>query len=171
MLYGGGYKYFYDTGKKELIEEKFFKSGWIFKDLLKHNFINGIGIIAKKSTFDDVGGFDENAMLEDWDMWLRIAEKYQVGYYKTPLAYYGRANNNTSSNIAYMDKGLDYILKKYSIYKEVKYARKKNKLYHAYEYATTQPSLKSLKFIIKNFQFNFIYFRQFVKCILGMLNT
>jgi glycosyltransferase involved in cell wall biosynthesis len=78
MLYGGGYKYFYDTGKNVLWNSPLWKSGWVFKDLLSFNFINSIGVVIKKSTFDDIGLFDENSKLEDWDLWLRIAQKYPI---------------------------------------------------------------------------------------------
>ena len=49
-----------------------------FDDFLVNNnpARNGSSLLIRKSCFDDVGGFDEGAatVLEDLDMWLRIAE-------------------------------------------------------------------------------------------------
>jgi len=164
MLYGGGYKYFYDTGKAELMNDPRWKSGWIFKDLLKGNFINGIGILFKKSTLDDVGLFDEQSLVEDWDLWLRIAEKYPIGFIPDPLSYYGQqTGNNTSSNTSYMDKGVVYIFDKYAHHPEIEKAKNSYWLYRVYERASGKPSWQDMKFILKNFQFNPVYFKQLVK--------
>lgn len=48
----------------------------------RHLWIGGSasGILLKKSVFDQVGLFDETlSAAEDWDMWLRIVDKYRIG--------------------------------------------------------------------------------------------
>ena len=53
--------------------------GVVFKELLERNKIasSGSGVLIKKEIFDIVGLFDENLRFaEDWDMGLRIAEKF-----------------------------------------------------------------------------------------------
>ncbi|MEO6539854.1 MAG: glycosyltransferase [Ferruginibacter sp.] len=164
MIYGAGYNYYYDTGKAVLMKKAHRKSGWVFKDLLAGNFINGIGFVMKKTTLDDVGLFDEKSLIEDWEMWLRIAEKYPIGYLDKPLVYHGqRTGSNTSANTAYMDKGEEYIYNKYAHHKEIESAKKKRRLFHVYKAASAKPTLKNFLFILKNFQFNFIYFKQVFK--------
>lgn len=167
MIYGAGYNYYYDTGEISIMNTSNCKSGWIFKDLLKGNFVNGIGFIIKKSTLDNVGLFDEHSRVEDWDLWIRIAEKYPIGFIDKPLVYYGqRTGGNITSNIAYMDKGADYIFEKYAHHHQMGEAKRNYKLYRVYQYASAKPSLKNLKFILKNFQFNLVYFKQVLKfCI------
>ncbi|MEO7561807.1 MAG: glycosyltransferase family A protein [Ferruginibacter sp.] len=168
MVYGSGYKYFYDTCKTVPINKKHFKSGWVLKDLLKMNFINTIGFVIKKSTLIDVGLFDENSLIEDWDMWIRVAEKYPIGYLDKQLIYYGhRTGNNVSANIEFMDKGAEYIFNKYAHHKEIVGAKKKYKLYRVYQIASEKPNLKNLLFILKNFQLNFIYFKQIFKFLVN----
>ena len=57
--------------------------GNIYRNLLTGNFISGSGssILIKSEVFKDVGYFDETLKAsEDWDMWLRIAQKYQFDY-------------------------------------------------------------------------------------------
>jgi alpha-1,3-rhamnosyltransferase len=164
MVYGAGYRYFYDTGRTELMDTTGCKSGWIFKDLLQGNFINGIGFIIRKETLDNVGLFDENSMVEDWDLWLRISERYQIGFFEKPMIYYGQqTGSNISANADYMDKGAEYIFSKYAHHKEIAEAKKKYWLYRVYQRASAKPSMANFKFILKNFQFNAIYFKQLVK--------
>lgn len=57
--------------------------GDVYSKLLTGNFISGSGssILIKANVFKDVGYFDETLKAsEDWDMWLRIAKKYQFDY-------------------------------------------------------------------------------------------
>lgn len=62
--------------------------GKVYSKLLTGNFISGSGssILIKASVFKEIGYFDENLNAsEDWDMWLRIAKKYQFDYVDEPL--------------------------------------------------------------------------------------
>jgi GT2 family glycosyltransferase len=51
--------------------------------------------------FDKVGFFDPNAWAEDFDMNLRIAERYKLGYIDDFLACYRRGGNSNSSKRSY----------------------------------------------------------------------
>jgi hypothetical protein len=56
--------------------------------LLTGNFISGSGssVLIKSEVFKEVGLFDENLRAsEDWDMWLRIAEKFHFDFVDFPL--------------------------------------------------------------------------------------
>lgn len=170
ILYGNGYKYYYDTGKTVLMDGAFWKSGWVFNDLLGSNFINPIGVVIKKTTFDAVGLFDEHSKLEDWDMWLRVALKYPIGFLDKPLVYYGRSTgSNITADSAYMDAGVSYIFNKYTGYKGIKKAQKKYWLFRVYETASVKPSWSNFVFILKHFQFNWLYARHVLKFFAGVL--
>jgi glycosyltransferase involved in cell wall biosynthesis len=52
----------------------------VYEDLLKGNFIPAMSIMIKKKVLLEVGYFDENLNYEDYDMWLRIAEKYKIHF-------------------------------------------------------------------------------------------
>lgn len=58
----------------------------------QNGFSGGIGIVIKKSCFSEIGLFDENLkILEDWDLWLRIAlKRLKIGYIQHPLFIYRR---------------------------------------------------------------------------------
>jgi len=68
----------------------------IYETLLKGNIIPALTVMVRKKCFDDVGVFDENLRGEDHDMWLRITQKYPVGFIDEPLAYYRMHSSNAS---------------------------------------------------------------------------
>jgi len=68
-----------------------------FKGLLLQNHILQMSMMMKRTVLDNVGLFDENSILEDWDMWLRIAYKYKIAYLPDALCYYRRHTTNTSN--------------------------------------------------------------------------
>lgn len=88
---------FEDNGNETPLEIKHSRGGWIFDDLIVNQFhIPAVSNMIRKSVFQDVGVFDENLWVEDWDMWLRIANKYQIGYLDEYLAYYRQHETNIS---------------------------------------------------------------------------
>ena len=70
------------------------RTGRIAKRLLSRNFICNSTILARRSCFGEAGFFDEKLFTHaDWDMWLRLAERYKVGYINSPLTLYRRSTN------------------------------------------------------------------------------
>ena len=175
MVYNDFQYYNYDTGvfwKNKKRKRKDFKSGWVFKEILKKNFIVTVGNTIKRDTLNNVGLWDEKSPIEDWDMWIRIAEKYQIGFIPKDLAFYGiKSGTNITGNLDYMIKGCNYILNKYSQHKEIKYARNYTNKVIIYRYATREKSLKSLKLILKDFKFEVFYFKQIIKVGFGIINS
>lgn len=80
--------------KKDKMQKKpFFNhkmpSGNIFEYLLmSENYIPALSVCIRKDVFDEVGGYDEDIIAEDFQMWLKIAQKFEVGYLDKPLAIY-----------------------------------------------------------------------------------
>ena len=55
------------------------KSGYIYPELLRRNFIGGPTLLIKKQCFDKVGCFNEELMFfEDWEFVLRLAKEYDA---------------------------------------------------------------------------------------------
>ena len=55
-------------------------SGWIFEQCLPLCIVSPSAVIIHKSVLDDVGLFNEGMpVCEDYDLWLRVAKKYQIG--------------------------------------------------------------------------------------------
>jgi glycosyltransferase involved in cell wall biosynthesis len=74
-------------------------SGNIFNNLLKGNFIPANATLIKKIVFESIGLFDEALEYEDYDMWLRIAEKYPIIYSQQPSLLYRIKKSSFSFNI------------------------------------------------------------------------
>ena len=55
-------------------------SGYCFKENITNTLIGASTVMCHKSIFDDVGLFDEKLQAcEDYDLWLRILDKYELG--------------------------------------------------------------------------------------------
>ena len=66
--------------------------GDIFWDLLEHNLIPVPTALARKSSLLAVGGFNTALKAtEDWDMWLRLSERFSIAAVAEPIAIYRKA--------------------------------------------------------------------------------
>lgn len=73
--------------------------GKCYRELLKQNFISTSSVMMSKSIFDDVGPFiAENRGRLDYEMWLRVAKKYEIDYISQPLFLYKVHADRLSSN-------------------------------------------------------------------------
>ncbi|MDD4899955.1 MAG: hypothetical protein PHG68_05120, partial [Candidatus Omnitrophica bacterium] len=58
-------------------------------------FIPSPSPLVRREVFDNLGAFCEDiAPCEDWEMWMRIAAKYKVGFVNEPLARYRLHRDN-----------------------------------------------------------------------------
>jgi len=65
------------------------KSGWVLNSLFKANFIRTSSAMIRKECFERVGLFDQSLPeCEEYDMWLRIAKQYPIGFINKPLTVY-----------------------------------------------------------------------------------
>jgi len=88
---------FDDFSNEKFLDIPNTKGGWIFNDLIVNNFfIPAISVLIKKEVLNKVGLFDESLWVEDWDMWLRISNKYEVGFINEYFAYYRQHDSNSS---------------------------------------------------------------------------
>jgi alpha-1,3-rhamnosyltransferase len=67
-----------------------------FDQLIMGNSIAALTVMMKRKVFIEVGGFDQKLRVEDWDMWLRISNKYEIGYMDEFLAFYRMHHNNST---------------------------------------------------------------------------
>lgn len=172
MIYGNGYTYNNESQEISLFYKNPPVTGSIFRELLEGRNINPQGILYKYTLIKSLGFFDENGNVEDRDLWLRIAQVATIGYVHKALTFY-RVNhgNNISSNIEYIRSGNEYFFKKYELEypKEVKEARVKQYQFFAYILAEKKPSWETLKFMLKNYQLDYIYNKQILKCVINMI--
>jgi glycosyltransferase involved in cell wall biosynthesis len=84
--------------EKGLCTEK----GNIYLSLVTSNRFPPMAALTRKYCVDEVGGFDENRLIsEDWDFWLRIAQKgYIFDYLPNVLVKYRFHGSNMTLNVA-----------------------------------------------------------------------
>lgn len=65
------------------------RSGWVLEDLFARNYIRTSSVVVRKACIEKVGGFDESLEeCEDYDLFLRVAAEYPIGFIDDPLAVY-----------------------------------------------------------------------------------
>lgn len=97
------------SGKKHI------KAGLAFSELLKQCFIILSSVIVKRECLERVGVFDEKLKCwEGYDLWLRIAFKYQIGFVNAPL-YMRRIRDNSTFFSSRLNEitGLITVMKKW----------------------------------------------------------
>ena len=77
--------------------------------------INTLTVMAPRGVLVDLGGFDERRELhvEDWDLWLRIAARYDIGFLPIPLAVH-RPGGSMSSAVEKTYRGQEMVIDKVS---------------------------------------------------------
>lgn len=76
------------------------ETGNVVTALLHANKIIASAAMVRRSCFEEVGGFNEAYFGSgDWEMWLRIAEKWPIGYVDAPLTFYRVHGENASHKL------------------------------------------------------------------------
>lgn len=159
-------KYFYqDKGVAEPMTKQYHE-GKVFNDLILDNFITAHSILVKTDILKRVGYFDEKSRIEDWDMWLRIAQEFKIGFINEPLGYYRIHSENFSKNKKIMIENQLYVLNKHRSHD---IARQQYEKTNAYYVATYSSIPEALKYMVGNFKWSLFYLKQVVKVILRSL--
>ena len=102
-----------------------FISNDMFLNLWWETIIITSTVIVKKFCFDKVGFFDESKKIEgaeDYEMWLRIAREYPIGYLgEVTVKYRFRREGHNRSNITRSCAAADIVVKRYYKYIKEKY--------------------------------------------------
>ena len=98
------------TGKRVAASERFgYRArqldGWLFPELIRGNFIPVMAPLIRRSALDAAGAFDESlTVLEDWDLWLRLALIAEARYTPGVLATYRVQPQGMSQDRSRMDR-------------------------------------------------------------------
>ena len=77
-----------------------FQTGDILLGLVYENKIIASAALARRACFDQLGGFNSSYFGSgDWEMWFRIAEKYDVGFVDASLTHYRVHGANASHKL------------------------------------------------------------------------
>ncbi len=90
------------------------RGGDIYGESLKLCFISPSAVTVKRKLFDEVGLFDETLpACEDYDMWLRVTARYEVGFIPEYLVVkYGGHEDQLSKRYYGMDRFRIYAMMK-----------------------------------------------------------
>lgn len=84
------------------------KSEFLEKILHRDYLGSGSGIMYKKSVFDDIGFFDENLKSgQDWEMRIRLLQKYDFEAVPEPLIKYHLHQASVSESLAFSQRAAD----------------------------------------------------------------
>lgn len=76
------------------------RTGDVFLDLVYMNKIIASAALVRKECFDQLGGFNpEYFGSGDWEMWVRVAAKWHVGFVAEPLTLYRVHGGNASHKL------------------------------------------------------------------------
>ncbi|MCD4781953.1 MAG: glycosyltransferase family 2 protein [Candidatus Omnitrophica bacterium] len=90
--------------------------GQLFDELIWDNCICTSSVMVRRKCLLEVGGFDESPELlrsEDYDLWLRLAHKYEFGFVSLPVTLYRvQTSGYNRSNIKETYLALIQVIKK-----------------------------------------------------------
>jgi len=146
-----------------------YKTGMIFDNLFLQDFsCPAVTVMVKQKVFKDIGFFDENLAIEDWDMWLRIAYSYKIGFLDEYIAYYRLHDNNFHKQSDKIYENQKKILSKWinnKLYNEA--IMKVNESY--FVSLSIYNKIKAIKFLIMNFfqiKKSFLFVKGLIKLII-----
>lgn len=86
----GNYKFLIN---RERVTHQFYKNpvDITYEKMLENNYVACGSVLLRRDVLNDIGLFNEDYNLaEDYDLWLRIAEKHKIHYIHEPLYLYSR---------------------------------------------------------------------------------
>jgi glycosyltransferase involved in cell wall biosynthesis len=75
--------------------------GRLFDRLIVRNFMTSPTVMARRAALEEAGGFDESLFYEDYDMWLRLADRYEFRFVPGLLVNYRMLSSSMSRNPAH----------------------------------------------------------------------
>lgn len=115
----------------------------------RNNFIYPSTVLLRKSAINECGGFDTSLRsIEDYDMWLRIAHKFQIIYVTKSLVKIRQHDSNMSMNVRRMLESELQVLEKHRReFSDNVFRRRQAKCYYlaADRFISQQLRFKALK--------------------------
>lgn len=145
VVYSEAFTFYDDT--QELVEQRGERryEGYVFDELIKGNFLVAPGVLLDVTKAHEVGGFNEDLLIEDWDLWIRLSQRYKIGFVNDFLVYYRRHASNMSqaSNSTYI-QGMLQTIERYRDHRYYK-SGKQEIVYQQFLHLTRErPGLKNI---------------------------
>lgn len=156
-----------ETG--ELIKGDINNSNFQYK-LMEKNIFPVHASLVKRECLEIIGGFDETlTACEDWDLWYRIAEKYNIAYLDEFLIKYRDINDSNSSDFIRNFQEVDRVMEKISKTPTFLNSPKKVKSGYYFHRGINMLNLKESEFAKNYFFQSYSYNRTNIKSLVGFL--
>jgi glycosyltransferase involved in cell wall biosynthesis len=132
-------------------------SGNVFEKLITGNFVPTVSVLCRRETLEKSGVFDENPNLrafEDYELWMRIAHKFQFHYIAEPLCLF-RVHPQNFLGMNNLKSHLGAFRALCSVINKIDFSEEHLKLAVAHHYLTTAMSFLEIE--------NFDNFEKFIK--------
>ena len=115
LVYSQNYVIDQDSNKRYVRNKMI--SGYVFDELIKENFVSAFPLF-RRECIEECGMFDPNMeSMQDYELWLRIAQKYKLQYVAKPLVnVYLHNGKRISTNNKKKVQGAKEIYKRYEAY-------------------------------------------------------
>ncbi|MDR1633091.1 MAG: glycosyltransferase [Dysgonamonadaceae bacterium] len=133
-----------------------------FESLVESNPIPAMTVILRKDVWEECGGYNENTIVEDLDMWLKIAYNYKIGYMNEYLAYYRWQGANITLHTVRMCKAVWDILLSWENKVSPAFARKMLTRRSAYYFNILARLQKKESFKYLKWSLSYFYFDSYV---------
>lgn len=112
-----GIEIYDDYLKKIGYDENNMPNGNIFNQLFEFNFVPLPSVLINIDAAKEIGGFDENLGVQDYYLWLKLSEKYNVIFDNRKTAIYREHLNSMSASPETNPRFFESVLKlKYSYF-------------------------------------------------------
>jgi len=99
----GGWLHFDDSGQRQPIADEDHQGGMILPQLLKGlSPFNFVGCCYRRTALEAVGCWDEQMLVEDRDLFVRLAQRFPLHIISERLVTYRRSSAAASANPAFM---------------------------------------------------------------------
>jgi GT2 family glycosyltransferase len=73
-----------------------------FEELVLGNYVTASTVVVRRSCYAELGGYEHSLTRsgEDWEMWMRIARRYDLAYVATPQASHRRHDGSATAAAA-----------------------------------------------------------------------
>jgi alpha-1,3-rhamnosyltransferase len=133
-----------------------------FESLVERNPIPAMTVMLRKDVWEACGGYNENTIIEDLDMWLKVAYNYKIGYMNEYLAYYRWHGTNITLHTVRMCKAVWEILLSWKDKVSPAFARKMLTRKSAYCFNILARLQKKESFKYLKWSLSYFYFDSYV---------
>jgi glycosyltransferase involved in cell wall biosynthesis len=74
-------------------------SGWIYREQLTQPTVLTPSVMVRRLVYETVGGFNEDDVVEDYDMWLRVCRSFRVRHVPGALVNFRWHGNNATTRV------------------------------------------------------------------------